>query len=67
MEGQILEAERQLSACQRAAADPEVVSDHVALRERLDALATAQATVDKLYARWAELETKVKVQDLGAV
>ncbi|HEY7513001.1 MAG TPA: ABC transporter ATP-binding protein, partial [Vicinamibacteria bacterium] len=60
MEALILEAERRLQACETAAHDPAVVSDHQALRERLGALALAQAEVDRLYARWADLEAKVK-------
>jgi ABC transport system ATP-binding/permease protein len=60
MERLILEAERQLEACEKAAHDPAVVSDHEALHDRLLALAAAQAEVDRLYARWAELEAKVK-------
>ncbi len=60
MEVQILAAERQLEGCQRAAEDPAVVPDHKALHARLAALAAAQAEVDGLYARWAELEAKVK-------
>ena len=60
MEGLILEAERQLEACAKAAHDPAVVSDHEVLPERLSALAAAQAEVDRLYARWADLEAKVK-------
>jgi ATP-binding cassette subfamily F protein uup len=60
MEARILEAERQLEACRRAAADPAVASDHKALHERVEALAAAQATVEQLYSRWAELEAKVK-------
>ena len=60
MEERILEAERQLEACRRAAGDPAVASDHKALHERVEALAAAQATVEQLYARWAELEAKVK-------
>ena len=39
---------------------PAVASDHKALHERVEALAAAQATVEQLYARWAELEAKVK-------
>ena len=46
--------------CREAAADPSVAADHKALARRLDALAAAQAEVDRLYARWAELEAKVK-------
>jgi ABC transport system ATP-binding/permease protein len=60
MEASILEAERGLTACQEAAADPAVAADHKALAERLAALAAAQARVDELYGRWAELEAKVK-------
>ncbi len=60
MEASILEAERHLQACQREAHDPAVASDHLALQERLSALAAAQAAVDTLYARWAELEAKLK-------
>lgn len=58
MEGRILEAEERLDACRRAAADPAIISDHVALMERLAAIEAAQADVDRLYRRWAELEGK---------
>ncbi len=60
MEASILEAERRLAACGEAAADPAVAADHKALAERLAALAAAHASVEELYARWAELEGKVK-------
>jgi ATP-binding cassette subfamily F protein uup len=60
MEAAILEAEQRLESRNAAAHDPGVASDHVALRERITALAAAQAAVDALYARWAELEAKVK-------
>ena len=60
MEASILEAERHLTACQEAAADPAVATDHKAVAERLAALAAAQARVEELYGRWAELEAKVK-------
>ncbi len=60
MEVRILEAEQALAACQRAADDPAVASDAQALLERHDALSKAQAAVERLYARWAELEAKVK-------
>ena len=56
MEGRILAAEARLEACRRAAEDPAVASDHVALAARLAGLAAAQAEVERLYARWAELE-----------
>jgi ABC transport system ATP-binding/permease protein len=60
MEARILEAEERLDACRRAASDPAVASDHEALAERLEALGAAQAVVEQLYARWAELEGKLK-------
>jgi ABC transport system ATP-binding/permease protein len=59
MEGRVLEAEALLVRCEAAVADPEVASDHVALGERLAALAAAQAEVERLYLRWAELEAKL--------
>jgi len=58
METRILEAEAALAAAQAGAADPAVASDHEALQARLEALALAQVAVDRLYARWAELEAK---------
>jgi ATP-binding cassette subfamily F protein uup len=61
MEARILEAERRLAETSRAASDPAVASAHAALSERVAALAEAQAEVDALYARWAELEAKVTV------
>ena len=60
MEGLILQAEERLEACRQAAADPAVAADHVALTTRVDALTAAQAEVDRLYARWAELEAKAR-------
>src|SRR5438874_9897373 len=55
MERAILEAEAAVETCQRAAEDPAIASNPVALQERFGALAAAQADVDRLYARWAEL------------
>jgi ATP-binding cassette subfamily F protein uup len=60
MEHRILEAEAELERCQTAAADPAVVSDHLALQALVSAVEDAQAEVDRLYARWAELEAKVR-------
>ena len=60
MEARILEAEGRLEASRSAAADKAVASDHQALAERLQALAAAQTEVEALYARWAELEAKLK-------
>jgi len=58
MEHAILEAERALEACQRAVEDPAVASDAAALQERYAALEAARVEVDRLYARWAELDAK---------
>jgi ATP-binding cassette subfamily F protein uup len=60
MEPLILEAEARLEAAQAAAHDPRVASDHAALSARLEELAAAQAEVERLYARWAELEAKAR-------
>jgi ATP-binding cassette subfamily F protein uup len=58
MEQAILDAERAVETCQREADDPAIASDPVALQQRYAALEAARAEVDRLYARWAELETK---------
>ena len=60
MENAILEAEAAVEACQRAAEDPAIASDAAALHDRYTALAAARAEVDRLYARWAELEAKLR-------
>jgi ATP-binding cassette subfamily F protein uup len=60
MEERILEAERHLEACREAAAHASVATDHVALAQRVAAVTVAQAEVERLYTRWAELEGKVK-------
>ncbi len=58
MEGRILAAEESLAAEQRAVADPVVATDAAALAERWQRLEAARAEVERLYARWAELEGK---------
>ena len=58
MEAAILEAEGAVEACRRALEDPAVASDPAALQQRMAALESAQAEVDRLYARWAELDAK---------
>ena len=60
IESRILQAECELDACRKAAADPAVATDYKALSERLAALTAAHAAVERLYARWAELEARVK-------
>jgi len=56
IEAGIVAAEATLAARRRAAEDPAIHSDAAALTERYAALATAQEEVDRLYARWVELE-----------
>ena len=58
MERAILDAENAVEACRRAAEDPGIASDPAALQTRYAALQAARALVDRLYARWAELEAK---------
>jgi ATP-binding cassette subfamily F protein uup len=58
MERAILDAESTVDACRRAVEDPSVASDAAALQARYAALEAAEAAVECLYARWAELEAK---------
>ena len=60
MEKAILAAEQALARADAAAADPKVAADAKALQERIAALGEAHRAVETLYARWAELEAKVK-------
>jgi ATP-binding cassette subfamily F protein uup len=59
MEQKILEAEESLEAARAALQAPEVVSDGAALQEVYAEMQAAEAGVEKLYARWAELEGKM--------
>ena len=56
IERKILDAEAAVAARQDAASDPAIVADAEALRTRYAALDAAQAEVERLYARWTELE-----------
>jgi ATP-binding cassette subfamily F protein uup len=58
MEQAILEAEQALEARRLEAEDPAIASNPTALEERYAALEAARRDVDRLYARWAELEAK---------
>ena len=58
MEAAILEAETQLEQIRAEMQSPEVVSDGPRLQACYERLQTAEAAVEALYARWAELETK---------
>lgn len=58
IEAKILDAEARVAACQAAANDPSIASSAADLQERHAELQTAQADVEQLYTRWAELEEK---------
>jgi ATP-binding cassette subfamily F protein uup len=58
MEENILTAEGEVEQCQAAVSDPANTADHRKLHETYDRLHKAQETVQKLYARWQELEAK---------
>jgi ATP-binding cassette subfamily F protein uup len=60
METKILDAEEALARSQAAVEDPAVATDPAALQERCTALDAARAEVERLYARWAELEAKAR-------
>jgi ABC transport system ATP-binding/permease protein len=59
MEAAILAAEQALDTCRAAAEEPAIAADASVLHQRYTALQAAQEEVDRLYARWAELETKL--------
>ena len=54
-------AEERMAEAQKRAEDPSVASDADELQKRFAELSAAQAEVDRLYARWAELEAKVRM------
>jgi ABC transport system ATP-binding/permease protein len=58
IEGKILGAEEALAAAQKAVEDPAVATDSAKLQARCADLETARREVERLYARWAELEEK---------
>ena len=58
IEATILKAEEQVAMCQAAANDPSIASSATDLQERYAALHAAQADVERLYVRWAELDQK---------
>ncbi|MGH9869341.1 MAG: ABC-F family ATP-binding cassette domain-containing protein [Candidatus Polarisedimenticolia bacterium] len=60
MEADVLDAEAQLAAAQKRAADPAIASDAAMLQTRHAELEELQAKVEQLYARWAALEEKRK-------
>jgi hypothetical protein len=58
MEEAIQSAEEALDACRAAIHDPSIAADAVILQQRHADLEAAQEHVDRLYARWVELENK---------
>ncbi|HSK78810.1 MAG TPA: ABC-F family ATP-binding cassette domain-containing protein [Thermoanaerobaculia bacterium] len=60
MEEKITEAEGALATAQAAVEDPAVASNPAELQARCETLETARREVERLYARWAELEEKQK-------
>lgn len=60
MEAAIAAAEAVVEQARAALEDPAVASDGHALARRLEAFQAAEADVERLYARWAELEAKLE-------
>ena len=60
MEGAVLEAEARLEQARRRSEDPSITSDPTAASELFVALAAAEKEVERLYTRWAELESKTR-------
>jgi ABC transport system ATP-binding/permease protein len=60
MEAAVLEAESKLAEARRRAEDPAIATDAGLLQERHAEASALGAEVDRLYARWAELDAKQK-------
>ena len=58
IETKMAEAERQLGVLRATLEDPTIASDAARLHDTFTQMEAAQSLVDKLYARWAELEQK---------
>ena len=58
MEETVVAAEARLEEAKVRAEDPSIAADADALQQRFAELAAAQGDVERLYARWAELEAK---------
>jgi ATP-binding cassette subfamily F protein uup len=58
IEAKVLAAEERLAEARRRAEDPSIATDAAALQRRLNEAEAAGSEVDRLYARWAELEAK---------
>jgi ATP-binding cassette subfamily F protein uup len=59
MEAAVQAAESRLAAATAAASDPAIAADAALLQQRFAEVTAAQAEVDRLYARWAELEASL--------
>jgi len=60
MEAAILAAETSVETLQGDAEDPKLAADHVKLHAAYEKLGAAQNEVERIYARWTELESKQK-------
>ena len=60
MEERLLAAEKAAEEAGKLAEDPFIQSDAESLQKRCSELADSQSEVDRLYARWAELEEKLQ-------
>jgi ATP-binding cassette subfamily F protein uup len=58
MEATILAAETEVESLQTKVVDPKIMADHVQLHDAYEKLAAAQHEVERLYARWADLESR---------
>jgi ATP-binding cassette subfamily F protein uup len=59
MEDKVTAAEEAASDARDAVEDPAIASDAVRLQDALKKVDETQAVLDNLYARWAELESKL--------
>ncbi|MEK7798609.1 MAG: ABC transporter ATP-binding protein, partial [Acidobacteriota bacterium] len=60
LEAAVLNAEVRVAEARRRAEDPSIATDSGMLQKRLSELGDLQAQVDRLYARWADLDEKQK-------
>jgi len=58
IEAKITAAEAALEAAQAKLGEPAVMADRMRMTDASKSAAAAQAAVDKLYARWQELDQK---------
>ncbi len=58
METTILEADERVEVCRKAMEEPDVAGDHIEAEKRWKEFHVAQQQVERLYARWEELEAK---------